>query len=530
MTPTGRLSGLLQPVFSLRSAADVGVGDFGALDAFFKYLRYAEQRMLMLLPLLPTAPGDSSPYSTCSAFGLNPLFIHLAWLPEGVSFTDAEKKAIEEAKASPTVRYDLVGPVKSAALERAFATFEHQGPSARSREFEEWTLSQRGWIEGFALYQAISEAFTRKPWWEWPKGLASREPVALDVARHEHKRAHPLPHLAPVGSRSRSGTRCEHKPSREASRCAATSPSSSAWTRLTAGAGPSTSAATPSWACRPTTSRPRAKTGASRGSTSRRSRRRETGGSKRAPGRPRRRTTCAASTTPSATSASTSVTRSPRGAVSFQPTRSTQQARGEQNFRMLSEGASIVAEDLGVIPRFARDTLARLKLPGYHVMRWSREDGVYRDPRHYAEISLVTTGTHDTETLRTWWLNADPWEREAVCRTWPELKRFVSPPPFGPELHEALLRAALNAQSGWCVLPWQDVFAETERVNTPGTVGPQNWTYRMRVDVEELLTREETVRVADWLARLTREARRSPSQPAAVSPPPMEEAPLRRIV
>jgi 4-alpha-glucanotransferase len=186
-----------------------------------------------------------------------------------------------------------------------------------------------------------------------------------------------------------------------------------------------------------------------------------------------------------------------------------QQALGERNFKLLSQDAGIVAEDLGVIPRFVRDTLARLGLAGYQVMRWSREDGIYRDPRHYPEVSLVTTGTHDTDTMRGWWETAPEWEREAVCHTWPELGKFNPPPStFSHEVHEALLRAALNAQSQWCILPWQDIFGEEERVNTPGTVGDHNWAYRMRLEVEQLGVNEESKRVADWLARLTREGRR----------------------
>ena len=91
-----------------------------------------------------------------------------------------------------------------------------------------------------------------------------------------------------------------------------------------------------------------------------------------------------------------------------------------------------------------------------------------------------------------------------------ELWRFTPPPAeFSPEVHEALLQAALNSQSAWCILPWGDVFGESERVNTPGTVGPHNWAYRMKPSVESLATREDTVRTADWLARLTRESKRS---------------------
>ncbi len=188
----------------------------------------------------------------------------------------------------------------------------------------------------------------------------------------------------------------------------------------------------------------------------------------------------------------------------------SQQRRGERNFALLSAGTRIVAEDLGVIPRFAKDTLARLGLPGYQVMRWSREDGIYRDPRHYPEVSLVTTGTHDTETMKTWWEGTEAWEREAITRTWPEMSRFTAETTtFSRVVHEALLQSALNSNSAWCVLPYCDVFGEAERTNTPGTVGPHNWAYRMKATVESMLSREDTVRAAEWLGRLTREGRRA---------------------
>ena len=51
MTPLSRLSGVLLPLFSLRSQTDVGVGDFGGLSGLFGYLQRAGQKMLMLLPL-----------------------------------------------------------------------------------------------------------------------------------------------------------------------------------------------------------------------------------------------------------------------------------------------------------------------------------------------------------------------------------------------------------------------------------------------------------------------------------------------
>ncbi len=88
--------------------------------------------------------------------------------------------------------------------------------------------------------------------------------------------------------------------------------------------------------------------------------------------------------------------------------------------------------------------------------------------------------------------------------------RFENPPAeMTADVHEALMRAALEANSRWCVLPWQDILGEAERTNTPGTVGPHNWAYRMRQPVEQLMTDATTQAAADWLARLTRDSKRA---------------------
>ncbi len=509
IAPQGRSSGVLLPLFSLRSQHDVGVGDFAALDGLFAWMQAAQQKVLMVLPLLPTAPGDSSPYSTRSAFGLNPLFIHLGWLPEGVEFTDAEKANIATARASRSIRYDLVFAVKNAALERAWANFEKHGSTSRQKDFDQFCRDQAFWLETYALYSALSEAFGRKPWWEWPEGLAQRDAKALEAARATHKKrihfhqwqqwvAAAQWHTVRGQAKTRGVQLCGDEPfiiAQDSADCWAWPQFLRRDARL--GVPPDDfSADGQDWglpwfdfaaleAAQDGWIRARARHAAATYDLRR---------IDHAIGYFRQYIRDE---------------KTPKGR--FVPDDEPSQVRrGERNFTLLAEGAGIVAEDLGVIPRFARDTLARLGLPGYQVMRWSREDGIYRDPRHYPEVSLVTTGTHDTETMRQWWETMQAWEREAICRTWPEMLGF-SPPPttFSPEVHEALLQSALNSQSRWCILPWQDVFGEAERVNTPGSVGDHNWTWRMGPEVEQLTTREDTRRTAQWLARLTREGRRA---------------------
>ena len=121
MALPARLSGVLAPLFSLRSHSDYGVGDFGAAEGLFDWLAAAGQRLWMLLPLLPTTPGDPSPYATSGASGLNPLFIHLDWLEEyraagGPGLLSARQaQALAVARAAPSIHYQVVFELKRKA-------------------------------------------------------------------------------------------------------------------------------------------------------------------------------------------------------------------------------------------------------------------------------------------------------------------------------------------------------------------------------------------------------------------------------
>lgn len=518
--PKERLSGILLPLFSLRSRSDFGIGDFGSLDGFFHWLALGGQHLWMMLPLLPTAWGDPSPYSTACAFGLNPLFIDLQPLIDqhGLTLTEKERADLAAARRSPTVRYDLVVPLKGAVLRRAFDAFEKEPTAA----FEVFCANKRAWLDDYALFAALSGEQQRRAWWEWPPELAGRLPAALDAARTRLARevrfaqweqwvADVQWRKVRVQAEARGVLVCGDEPfiiGQNSSDCWCQPKLLRRDGRL--GVPPDEFAADgQDWglpwfdfAAMDAEGYAWLKFRAAQAATYYDLRRVD-----HAVGYFRQYVRDE---------------KVPRGR--FIPDHEPLQAAlGEKNFRYLSEAAppppgqpsAIIAEDLGVIPKFVRSVLEALKLPGYKVMRWARDDGRYQHPHHYPVVSLVTTGTHDSETLREWWTIAAPWEREAVCRTFPELHSFQPPPAeFTPAVHEALLRAALNASSGLCILPWQDVFGEAERVNLPGTVSDANWSYRMKVDAEDLAAREDSARAALWLKRLTAEGRRcAPAAP-----------------
>ena len=186
----------------------------------------------------------------------------------------------------------------------------------------------------------------------------------------------------------------------------------------------------------------------------------------------------------------------------------TWKRHGERHFRLLSENAGIVAEDLGVIPPFVRTILTSLGLPGYRVMRWEKDGNVYRNPHEFPALSLATTGTHDTETLAEWWEGTSSQEHAALARVYPEFEGVDVRSGFTPQVHQALLAATLQSGSDLCVLPWQDVLGTRERINLPGSMNDANWAYRIAWDAEDLPTVPEARSAAERLAKLTLKAGR----------------------
>src|SRR5215471_2526249 len=517
MFVAGRLSGILLPLFSLRSKSDCGMGDFGALPSLFRWMRAARQRMLMLLPLLPTLPDDPSPYATRSAFGLNPLFVDLSSLAEldelgDAALTDSQRRTLDEARASRHIRYDLVLPLKRAALRRAFDRFEEshwRTGSARAAELRRYLEEQGRWLDSFALFCAISSDRQHLPWWEWPNELRTHQPAALDEERRRLAKEvlfHSWLQWIAEGqwAEVRKAAREHHvllcgdepfiigRDSRDAWACQEIIKSDA---RL--GVPPDDfSAVGQDWGLPYFDFEAMGKDDFAwlRARASRTADYYELRRIDHAVGYFRQWIRDE---------------KDPKGR--FLPADEAQQrAQGEQLFRLLSGPAGIVAEDLGVVPDFVRETLTRLGIPGYRVLRWEREwqrdPGVFRNPHDFPKLSLATTSTHDTETLREWWETCPAHEREAVIRDYPEVRNLPNAPEYNQATRESLLAAAESSGSDLCVIPWQDAFGLKDRINVPGSISHDNWTYRIEQRAEELLVHEDSRATAALLARLSEAA------------------------
>jgi 4-alpha-glucanotransferase len=127
-------------------------------------------------------------------------------------------------------------------------------------------------------------------------------------------------------------------------------------------------------------------------------------------------------------------------------------------------------------------------LPGLKVLRWERywdqAGQPLIDPVEFTERSVATTGTHDIEPL-------------------------AATPEGGTEAgRAAILQSLLSAGSYLTLVPLQDVFGWTDRINTPAVVDEMNWTWRVKWPVDKWLDPGEAMERADQLKAWTRAAGR----------------------
>jgi 4-alpha-glucanotransferase len=139
-----------------------------------------------------------------------------------------------------------------------------------------------------------------------------------------------------------------------------------------------------------------------------------------------------------------------------------------------------------------------MEIPGYKVFRWERLWDIpgkpFKDPLDYPAASVATSGTHDTEPMAVWWEQATQEERQAALDV-PSVRSRLSEtvraqaletPLLSHTVRTAILEVLFASGSNLLILPLQDVFGWTDRINQPATVGDQNWTWRLPWPVDRM--------------------------------------------
>lgn len=511
-----RQAGVLLPLFSLRSSIDWGVGEIPDLVPLARWCADAGFSAALLLPVNEASRGQSSPYGALSAFALDPVYVAPTALEDfeaagGLeALAPPDRALLETVRASRTVRWDDVRRLKRAAFEVAFARFERDElgrRSPRARALEIFQREEAAWLDDYALFVALHDVeMGGRGWTDWPAPLRDRDPEALARARTRHARE--ILFLSWLQWQAELQWRAARKEANALGvQLAGDLPfmvapdSADVWSRredfrldARVGVPPDAFSAT----------------GQDWGLPVYRWAEMEARGHRWLHDKARRMADLydlyrvdhvvglyrtyffPADGSPPA----------------FVPAGEVAQTRnGELVLGILAEGARVIAEDLGTVPDFVRASLDRLAVPGYRVQRWEKDwhapGQPFRDPAKYPAVSVATTGTHDSEQVAEWYEAMPAAERAQLLELPPfAALRAEAPARYDDRVRDAMLEMIYGAGSDLVLLPFQDAFGARERVNVPGTVTAENWTYRMPMTLAALAgDRASTARLRGLAAR-----------------------------
>lgn len=170
-------SGILMPVSSL--AGPYGIGTFGRpCRRFIDFLAKAKQTCWQVLPLNPTAYGDS-PYQSPASFAGNLYFIDVEALAEQGLLTKEELASCRHPLGR--IDYGWLFNTRADVLRRAYARFR---PNASYYYF---LRTNADWLEDYALFMALKVKHGYRPWSEWPHEERTYSSAVLAKADHRQE-------------------------------------------------------------------------------------------------------------------------------------------------------------------------------------------------------------------------------------------------------------------------------------------------------------------------------------------------------
>jgi 4-alpha-glucanotransferase len=196
------------------------------------------------------------------------------------------------------------------------------------------------------------------------------------------------------------------------------------------------------------------------------------------------------------------------------------------------QGCAVIGEDLGTVPPGFRERTGSADVLSWRVLVFERaQDGTFISPAEYPSLAAASAATHDTATLKGFWLGRDiAWrqrldlypdadaaktdarERSRDRRLLLDAlvgERLLAPerigeflsesgePTYSTELGDAILAYLARSRARLTLVQLEDVVAESEQANLPGTTDEHpNWRRRMSGSLEKLVDGADLRRIA----------------------------------
>jgi 4-alpha-glucanotransferase len=190
----------------------------------------------------------------------------------------------------------------------------------------------------------------------------------------------------------------------------------------------------------------------------------------------------------------------------------------------------VVGEDLGVVPDEMRVAMPLYGLYHYKVLLFEKQDGRFRRPAEFLAQALATVTTHDMPTLRGFWEGRDIDLRQRLnLYPSPEMhaqvlrertadrglllaalaQQNLSPAqpaaadgPFTPELAQALHLYLARSNAVLAAVQIEDLLGMADPVNVPGTyLEYPNWQRKLTSDLEDIVARADLESLLDEINR-----------------------------
>lgn len=195
--PVWKGAGIAIPVFSLKSENSFGVGDFGDLKRMIDWAVSTQQKVIQILPINDTtmthAWTDSYPYNSISIYAFHPMYADIKQMGTLKDKSAAAKfnKKQKELNGLPAMDYEAVNQTK---WEYFRLIFKQEGEKVlASGEFSEFFNANKEWLQPYAVFSYLRDAFQTPNFREWPRHSVYH---AQDIEKMCRPESVDYPHIA----------------------------------------------------------------------------------------------------------------------------------------------------------------------------------------------------------------------------------------------------------------------------------------------------------------------------------------------
>lgn len=180
-----KVAGTAIPVFSLRSEASAGVGDFGDLKKMIDWAVLTGQQAVQILPINDTTIthtwSDSYPYNSISIYAFHPMYIDLRALHSvnDPSFMEQYEAERYRLNSLPQIDYEAVNKLKRGYLERLF---EQEGEELLlTTPFLQFFEQNRHWLLPYGAFCYLRDLYGTPNYSEWPTNSHYKEEIIAEL-------------------------------------------------------------------------------------------------------------------------------------------------------------------------------------------------------------------------------------------------------------------------------------------------------------------------------------------------------------